>query len=366
MVHKIRVPTKEKNHYNDGYPINKYLMPVLIVGLIIFMLYIPFSFYVRLNLFDLLYEHFALQLLYFLLGGGYFVIVIISIILIAKDGNNLNVGRGINSPGQRLFKSRTWYIHRWAILIFFFWIIFYPLYIYRRREIYEINKDVQSPLAYQGKHNRGIVTMVIIAIVFASSLSTYLIYQQGIQESIGDDGITCLEAKEIGDEYIESLGQEPKLIRAEEIEPMMSDGKYSGWNLFYINTVQPAPSSLVVYVSVLAYNMEIDNSWETDFESLLTGFDMANNSLTIDTDVIIDSDETYNLVNASSIVRDWLESNPQHSYSIVLTANVTGPVWDIEWGAKYTGPDPSLNHEGLYVQVNANNGQINYVITETT
>ena len=363
MAHKIRVTKND----NVEYPGNVFLTITLIIGLIFFILGYSYSIYVRLNLFDILSHNLTTHIIfYFLLGFGNLAIVIVSVILIVIDGNNLNIGRGLNYPGQRLFKSKTWYIHRWAILIFFFWIIFYPLYIYRRREIYEINKDVQSPLAYEGKHNRGIVAMVIIAIVFASSLSTYLIYQQSIQDSIGDDGITFLEAKEIGDEYIESLGQEPKLIRAEEIEPMMSDGKYSGWNLFYINTIQPTPSSLVVYVGVLAYNMEIHNSGETDFESLLQAFNMANNSLTINTDEIIDTDEIYNLVNASSIVRDWLESNPQHSYSIVLTANVTGPVWDIEWGAKYTGPDPSLNHEGLYVQVNANSGQINYVITETT
>ena len=195
MAHKIRVTKND----NVEYLGNVFLTITLIIGLIFFILGYLYSIYVRLNLFDILSHNLTTHIiLYFLLGFGTLAIEIISVILIVIDGNNLNIGRGLNHPGQRLFKSKTWYIHRWAILIFFFWIIFYPLYVYRRREIYEINKDFRPPLpesksmAYKAKRNRiiTIISIVILITVIISSVIIYSLFENNGKVSINSVSFT--------------------------------------------------------------------------------------------------------------------------------------------------------------------------------
>jgi hypothetical protein len=61
--------------------------------------------------------------------------VILSAIVVHVDAKGLNAGGGQKEIGSTL----TWSPFSWALLVLFFWIIGMPLYLYRRRQIWEMS-----------------------------------------------------------------------------------------------------------------------------------------------------------------------------------------------------------------------------------
>jgi len=61
------------------------------------------------------------------------ILVLISAIWVYSDAKKRSLGP---TPGekQELDKLRTWTPGSWAILVFLFWIIFMPLYLWKRDE----------------------------------------------------------------------------------------------------------------------------------------------------------------------------------------------------------------------------------------
>ncbi len=166
MAHLIKTP-KSAYYEDDKYESNIILNLLLVNGLACFIPYIFCYFYnlyliteLRNTIFDnFRQESFAIpdtssittqielnQIIMIITGLIYFVIVIMSVILIVKDAKTLHVGAAYS--GERFFRPLTWEIHSWGILTFFFWWFIFPLYVYRRKEIYEVNKvafDAYTP-----------------------------------------------------------------------------------------------------------------------------------------------------------------------------------------------------------------------------
>jgi predicted nucleic acid-binding Zn ribbon protein len=64
-----------------------------------------------------------------------FIIVIISTVTVYTDAKAIGVGRGFNK--EILGETVTWKPITWSLLVFFFWIIFLPLYLVKRRVLLE-------------------------------------------------------------------------------------------------------------------------------------------------------------------------------------------------------------------------------------
>lgn len=67
------------------------------------------------------------------------VVVILSAIAVYVDAGNLRAGNG----QKETFGSLTWSPFSWAALVILMWIIGLPLYLYRRREIWEQSMVLQ-------------------------------------------------------------------------------------------------------------------------------------------------------------------------------------------------------------------------------
>ena len=65
------------------------------------------------------------------------IIVIISAIVVYTDAKSIGVG---TQPTKELaFTSVTWKPISWAVLVFFFWIIFLPFYLIKRKELFSLS-----------------------------------------------------------------------------------------------------------------------------------------------------------------------------------------------------------------------------------
>ena len=66
-----------------------------------------------------------------------FIIVIISAIVVYIDAKA--IGAGTQSAKELAFRSVTWKPLSWAVLVFFFWIIFVPFYLIKRKELFSLS-----------------------------------------------------------------------------------------------------------------------------------------------------------------------------------------------------------------------------------
>ena len=162
MAHKIREPKKNYPSENEYHP-NLGLIIVLIIGFSFFIIYMMGYIYIMYSILTHVRGSTPEILGYVIAitGLGFFIIEIISVILIANDASKLNVGSAYSK--ERFFQSKTWKIHGWAILVFFFWFFIFPLYVYRRKELYKINKQTlpinncdfcNQPKRYIEEYNR--------------------------------------------------------------------------------------------------------------------------------------------------------------------------------------------------------------------
>ena len=67
----------------------------------------------------------------------FLIIVIINAIVVYTDAKS--IGAGIKSAKEQALKSVTWKPISWALLAFFFWIIFVPFYLIKRKELFSLN-----------------------------------------------------------------------------------------------------------------------------------------------------------------------------------------------------------------------------------
>lgn len=106
-------------------------------------------------------------------GGikGGLLFALLSGIFIFADANNLKVGIGSSS-----FDSLTWKPWEWGLITFLLLIIGYPLYLYKRRELYETKNNLRRTSTSGAKSVAGVIGgcfifMIIVAGLMFSSYS---------------------------------------------------------------------------------------------------------------------------------------------------------------------------------------------------
>ena len=67
----------------------------------------------------------------------FLIIVIINAIVVYSDAKS--IGAGTKSAKEKALESVTWKPISWAVLAFFFWIIFVPFYLIKRKELFSLN-----------------------------------------------------------------------------------------------------------------------------------------------------------------------------------------------------------------------------------
>jgi hypothetical protein len=70
-----------------------------------------------------------------------FMIILISAQFVYFDANKIDAGEA--SPEQRTLRAMTWSPASWGVLVFFLWFIMFPLYLYKREEIFWQNISVE-------------------------------------------------------------------------------------------------------------------------------------------------------------------------------------------------------------------------------
>jgi hypothetical protein len=109
------------------YKSNPYLITLLIIGSFAVIIEIfSYIFYGSWNLFiDLLI----------------LIIILLSTPLVYKDAKKIDAGEAYSE--QRTFRALTWTPMSWGILVFIIWIIFFPIYLFKREEIYWRNISIE-------------------------------------------------------------------------------------------------------------------------------------------------------------------------------------------------------------------------------
>jgi hypothetical protein len=64
----------------------------------------------------------------------FIVIILLSPQFVYSDASKMDAGEAY--PQQKTFRAMTWSPASWGVLVFFFWILILPLYLYKREEIY--------------------------------------------------------------------------------------------------------------------------------------------------------------------------------------------------------------------------------------
>lgn len=71
----------------------------------------------------------------------FIIIVFLSTQVVYKDAQKIDAGEAY--PQQKTFRSLTWTPASWATLVFVIWIIFFPLYLFMREDIFWRNISVE-------------------------------------------------------------------------------------------------------------------------------------------------------------------------------------------------------------------------------
>lgn len=86
-----------------------------------------------------------------------------STFLIYSDAGKLQLG---SRPGS--LDTRTWKPWEWGLITFLLWIIGYPLYLYKRRAIYETNNNLQRTSTGSAKLIIGVIGFFIVFAIIGS------------------------------------------------------------------------------------------------------------------------------------------------------------------------------------------------------
>ncbi|UCE36460.1 MAG: hypothetical protein JSW00_13185 [Thermoplasmata archaeon] len=119
------------------YKSNPYLITLLIMGTIIVIIeVVSFAMHrYRIWYFDL----YGINFYYY--EFLFFIILLISAQLTYLDAKKIEAGKAF--PEQKTFRSMTWTPLSWGVLVFFFWILLFPAYLYMREDIYWRNISVE-------------------------------------------------------------------------------------------------------------------------------------------------------------------------------------------------------------------------------
>ncbi len=109
------------------YKSNPYLITLLNIG----------SFAVFLEIFSYIFFNTRILFLELLV----IIIIIISAPLVYIDAKKIDAGEAFSE--QRTFRAITWTPVSWGVLVFIIWIIFFPIYLFMREEIYWRNISIE-------------------------------------------------------------------------------------------------------------------------------------------------------------------------------------------------------------------------------
>ncbi|UCG69114.1 MAG: hypothetical protein JSV09_15235 [Thermoplasmata archaeon] len=85
------------------------------------------------------YLFFDLRLWYFDLA--LFIVILLSAQSVYLDARKIDAGKAY--PEQKTFRAMTWTPTSWGVLVLVIWIIMFPLYLYKREEIFWQNITVE-------------------------------------------------------------------------------------------------------------------------------------------------------------------------------------------------------------------------------
>ncbi len=98
--------------------------------------------------------------LFFLGLIGVFLFVVISAIIVFIDSNKICIHKK-----ELGLDPLTWVPVLWAILVLLVWILWYPVYLYKRREIFETGRELPRTKTTSGKIAIGVLAILFVIIV---------------------------------------------------------------------------------------------------------------------------------------------------------------------------------------------------------
>ena len=119
------------------YKSNPYLIGLLVIGTIIVIIEV-ISYVIHRNriwYFDL----YGINFYYF--EFLFFIIALLSAQVTYLDAKKIEAGK--SAPHQKTFRAMTWTPLSWGVLVFVFWILLFPAYLYMRADIYWQNISVE-------------------------------------------------------------------------------------------------------------------------------------------------------------------------------------------------------------------------------
>lgn len=120
---------------SKNYTSNPALAGLLIIGGIVLIIGV-LSYILELDILIYYVNGIRIRLLVLI----FFIIVLMSGQLVYYDAKKIDAGYA--SPEQKTWRSMTWTPGSWGVLVFFLWIILFPVYLSKREEIYWQNITV--------------------------------------------------------------------------------------------------------------------------------------------------------------------------------------------------------------------------------
>ena len=187
---------------------------------------------------------------------------------------------------------------------------------------------------------------VIITIIFFLILSVFLI-------AYPDKNMTYFEAKKIADENIQDILSNPILCDAHAIGNItVGEGKYSSWRFSYINNYSTHWG--YTFVTVSSDGIGTYNSPGAAF--------LLSTPSTLD--VLIDSDQAYQIGIQNDTIIKFIEEHDAKLYSFTLGNQennsffILNYTWKITWHYEIPG---DLTEHVTRIHINATTGDITSV-----
>lgn len=173
---------------NLSYSKNRLLLVLLGIGLFGFIIsfFLPYLLLIsggKEHYYNFLFSSEFYYLRIFSTYGVY----IISAIVVYVDSKKISAGMAFEK--EKFFKSVTWKPIGWAILVFFIWILIFPLYIINRKKVFEANKfahkvkreevrgeslQLKEFLLSTGKGRKILCVLVVLLLILTFILAYYI------------------------------------------------------------------------------------------------------------------------------------------------------------------------------------------------
>ncbi len=119
------------------YKTNPYLIALLVIGTIIVIIEVVFFAIHRYRIWY--FELIGINFYYY--EFLFFIIALLSGQVTYLDAKKIEAGK--TAPHQKTFRAMTWTPLSWGVLVFVFWILVFPAYLYMRADIYWQNISVE-------------------------------------------------------------------------------------------------------------------------------------------------------------------------------------------------------------------------------